>query len=126
MKTPLNTLLLTALLAMPSYAATYEISPTTPHEEFCYARAMIGLDSVINARLGVPAEHALYLAVLNRAPTTSHATTTYSKSLLNTIWDAYFWRETPHSYAIKVFYRCATEQVALRGDRKDWIVSENY
>lgn len=121
MKTLLNTLLLTVLLAMPSYATTYEINPATPNEEFCYARAMIGLDSVINARLGVPAEHALYLAILNRTSATSTATTVYSKSMLNTIWDAYFWQETPHSYAIKVFYRCATEQTTPRSTKDDWI-----
>jgi len=122
MKTPCNMLLFTALLTIPSYAAPYEINLSNQHEEFCYARAMIGLDSVINSRLGVPAEHALYLAVLNHSP----ATTIYSKSLLKTIWDAYFWQETPHSYAIKVFYRCATEQTTPRSAKKDWLIAENY
>lgn len=125
MKRQVDTLRLTALLAMPIAVAAYEITPANTHEELCYGRAMIGFDSVINSRLGVPAEHALNLAVLNRSEATP-AGAIYSKAMLNTIWDAYFWQESPHSYALKVFYRCATEQTTLRSARNDWIISENY
>jgi hypothetical protein len=126
MKTPIKALFPTILLVLTTSAAAFDFSPASHHEEHCYAQAMIGLDSVINARLGVPAEHALYLAVLNRSAAAAPTITVYSRSMLNTIWDAYFWQETPHSYAIKVFYRCATEQTAPRGIRNDWIIAENY
>jgi hypothetical protein len=124
MKTQVNTLLLTAILTIPAYAVAYELTPANSHESLCYGRAMIGYDSVINARLGVPAEHALNLALLGRPPTT--AGTVYSKAMLTTIWDAYLWQETPHSYALKVFYRCAAEQTTLHSARNDWIITENY
>ena len=121
MDTQLNTLLLAASLTIPAYAAAFDTAPSTnPHEELCYGRAMIGYDSVINSRLGVPAEHALYLAQLNHTTTE----TIYSKALLNTIWDAYLWKDTPHAYALKVFYRCATEDTTLRSAKSDWIVTD--
>lgn len=115
---------LLSLLVTPFVAAAYESIPVNTHEQLCYGRAMIGFDSVINSRLGVPAEHALHLAVLRHAAPTQEGTV-YSKALLNTIWDAYFWQETPHSYALKVFYRCATEQTTLRSARNDWLISED-
>lgn len=125
MKTQINTLLLTVLLVMSAHTSAYELTPANSHEELCYGRAMIGFDSVINSRLGVPAEHALNLALVSRSAT-APKDTIYSKAMLNTIWDAYFWQETPHSYALKVFYRCATEQVTLRNARSDWIIAEGY
>ncbi|KPJ92130.1 MAG: hypothetical protein AMJ53_09995 [Gammaproteobacteria bacterium SG8_11] len=77
----------------------------TTEQQMCFSMAMVGMDSVINARLGVPAEHALELA---SQPVTANAET-YDNNLLNVILEAYLWRETPHSYAIKVFYGCAVE-----------------
>ncbi len=123
MKTQVDTLLLTVFLTLPCYALAYELSLADPHEEHCYGRSMIGYDSVINSRLSVPAEHALNLAALSRSPTTG---TVYSKAMLNTIWNAYFWQDTPHSYALKVFYRCATEQTTLRSAKNDWLFAESY
>lgn len=125
MKTCINRLLVTLFLTLPAYGTAYEQTPATPHETLCYGRAMIGFDSVINSRLGVPAEHALNLAAMTRSPAMSNGVV-YSKAMLNTIWDAYFWQETPHSYALKVFYRCATEQTTLRSASNDWLVTEGY
>ena len=86
---------------------------------------MIDLDSVINSRLGVPAEHALHLAAMTHTPTTLTGPV-YSKAILNTVWDAYFWQESPHNYALKVFYRCATEQNTLRSAKSDWLITEEH
>lgn len=117
--------LLATAMVIPAYGSAHEFSPVNAPEELCYGRAMIGFDSVINSRLGVPAEHALNLARL-KTPSPQEGSTIYSKALLNTIWDAYLWQDTPHSYALKVFYRCATEQPVLRNAMSDWIVAEGY
>lgn len=124
MKTPANAMLLVLTLTVPALSTAYEMTPNSS-EELCYGRAMIGYDSVINSRLGVPAEHALHLAVLKGAAQHGEGAI-YSRALLNTIWDAYSWEESPHSYALKVFYRCATEQTTLRCAKNDWLIAENY
>jgi len=76
----------------------------------CYGFAMVGMDSVINSRLGVPPEHALDLA--------KHIHVSkgeiYSTTMLNNILDAYLWDDSPHSYAISVFYKCAQAGNAIR------------
>ncbi len=74
-------------------------------EQQCFAMAMVGYDSVINSRLGVPAEHALDLASIKKVAHSN--STSYSPFLLKTILDAYLWPESPHTYAVKVMYRCA-------------------
>jgi hypothetical protein len=92
------------VLPLPVFAFENLTSALTAEQQMCFSMAMVGMDSVINARLGVPAEHALELAsrpVNNSEP--------YDTELLNVILNAYLWRETPHSYAIKVFYGCAVE-----------------
>lgn len=120
MKTFLNNMFLLGLLVLPVASLAFEALPTNDEEYRCYSRAMIGLDSVINSRLGVPAEHALDLAILDpRAISTSQRT--YSKALLKTILNAYLWQESPHSYAIKVFYRCAQDETELKSAQNDWI-----
>lgn len=78
----------------------------------CYGFAMVGMDSVINSRLGVPAEHALELAKLTRVSSSDE--TTYSMDLLSNILNAYIWEGSPHSYAINMFYQCAQNQRPLR------------
>ena len=75
-------------------------------QEQCFAMAMVGMDSVINARLGVRPEDVLDLASLAHNKTV--ADTRYDNHLLNVILDAYLWSETPHSYAVSVFFKCAT------------------
>ena len=89
----------------PAHAFENLSSALNTEQQMCFSMAMVGMDSVINARLGVPAEHALELASLP-VSTNSQA---FDTNLLNVILDAYLWRETPHSYAIKVFYGCAVE-----------------
>jgi len=87
----------------------------------CFSEAMVGMDSVINARLGVPAEHALDLAereatmdeVLSGVPT-------FDEPLLSTILTAYLWEGSPHGYAIKVFYECAASKT-LMVERSDFL-----
>ena len=89
----------------PAHAFENLSTALTAEQQMCFSMAMVGMDSVINSRLGVPAEHALELAsqpvVNNSEP--------YDTDILNIILNAYLWRETPHSYAIKVFYGCAAE-----------------
>ncbi len=94
-------------LLLSTATQAYEIPlEGTVGQELCYSYAMIGFDSVINSRLGVPAEHALDLS---RNPATrNYETSTYNTGMLKTILGAYLWDNTPHSYAIKVFFDCAT------------------
>ena len=74
----------------------------------CFSRAMVGMDSVINARLGVPAEHALALSA--RGENSEKHAAVFDEPLLATILSAYLWKDSAHSYAIKVFYDCAAFQ----------------
>jgi hypothetical protein len=105
-------LALAAALALPvAPADAFEFVEVEDGVRECYGRAMIGLDSVINARLGVPAEHALALA--RRSAATPVADAVYRDDVLIVIWDAYLWQHSPHSYAINVFYRCAREHDAI-------------
>ena len=83
-------------------------SLTTP-EQTCYGVSMVGYDSVINSRLGVPAEHALELAYVN-----VEDQSTYQPFLLKVILDAYLWYETPHAYAVKVMFSCAVNATRLQ------------
>jgi hypothetical protein len=94
-------------VAIPFPATAFEnlSSALNAEQQACFSMAMVGMDSVINARLGVPAEHALDLASL---PVSSNSEP-YDIHLLRVILDAYLWQDTPHSYAIKVFYACAVE-----------------
>jgi len=123
MKTLVNSLISLSLLANPLASIAFEAVPTNDKEYLCYSQAMIGYDSVINSRLGVPAEHALDLAVLGNKRVSS-TQKVYSGALLKTILDAYLWSEDPHSYAIKVFYRCAQEDTKLKSAQNDWITTD--
>ena len=78
----------------------------------CYGFAMVGMDSVINSRIGVPAEHALELAKLTKVG--AGFSKAYSRDMLENILNAYLWDGTPHSYAINVFFQCAQNQNPLR------------
>lgn len=84
----------------------------------CFSRAMIGMDSVINSRVGVPAEHALALSVQDVTNSTREAV--FDEPLLKMILSAYLWEESPHSYAIKVFYECAASAPRVAG-RSDFL-----
>lgn len=85
----MNALILAVALSSSHYMSTENFSPV---ELVCYQHAMIGYDSVINSRVGVPAEHAITL--------------TPDTELRNVIWNAYLWKASPHEYAIKTFSNC--------------------
>lgn len=118
----LNNTLIFLVLLLPAMATAFEALPTNDDEYLCYSRAMIGYDSVINSRLGVPAEHALDLAVLNHV-SVEPGQKVYSGALLRTILDAYLWQESPHSYAVKTFYQCAQDDLKLKSARSDRITT---
>jgi len=84
--------------------------------QHCFSRAMVGMDSVINSRLGVPAEHALALSVREGVSGSQEAV--FDEPLLAMILTAYLWEDSPHRYAIKIFYDCAASspRVAERSD----------
>lgn len=86
-------MMVTVLLMVAMSGHTYMSTENfTPIERECYKNAMIGYDSVINSRVGVPAEHAIDL--------------TQSTIERNVIWNAYLWKASPHEYAIKTFSSC--------------------
>ncbi len=97
-----------------SYEAIYTVGT---NEQQCYAKAMIGFDSVINSRLGVVPEHALELALENGA--SDEGERVYSKEILKTVLNAYLWQNSPHSYAIDIFYSCAAERGHLTSATND-------
>ncbi|WP_455222804.1 hypothetical protein [Kaarinaea lacus] len=104
-----NYIVLTSAIALPGYAGAYEYSAFGSDQDDCFAKAMIGMDSVINSRLGVPAEHALDLTVLQPQPTGAD-NQTFDNDTLNVILSAYLWEESPHGYAVRVFYKCAQQK----------------
>ena len=109
---------LTASLAgLPGYASAYEYNAFGGDQADCFAKAMIGMDSVINSRLGVPPEHALDLTVEPRLTTSDVAQ--YDSNTLNVILDAYLWEDTPHTYAVRVFFNCAQQQAYKQQARAD-------
>ena len=73
----------------------------------CFSQAMVGMDSVINSRLGVPPEHALDLTL--QTSSNAHVEPLFDQPLLKVILTAYLWDGSPHGYAIKVFYDCASK-----------------
>lgn len=108
-------------------AATFSGGTFTGPMQMCFSRAMVGMDSVINSRLGVPPEHVLALAA--RLPQTagikestdeSFAGQRFDEPMLTMMLAAYLWQGSPHSYAIKVFYECAAEPPVMAG-RSDFL-----
>jgi hypothetical protein len=109
LKNPLFFAVFAVLLPSPAVAFENLSSSLTVEQQACFSLAMVGMDSVINSRLGVPPEHALELS--SRPQSVNVNSEPYDSHLLNVILEAYLWEETPHSYAIKVFYRCAQESL---------------
>lgn len=85
-------------------AHAYESYGLSSDQQQCFSYAMIGMDSVINSRLGLPPEHALEIA---RLVNVRNMDVTFDNAILNVMLSAYLWQTSPHSYAIKVFYDCA-------------------
>jgi len=76
-------------------------------QQQCYSRAMVGLDSVINSRIGVPIEEAMEIT---RKLGNHSISEQFDKSYLLAVLHAYMWNDSPHTYAIKVFSECTVEQ----------------
>ena len=108
MTTVLKSLPLCATLVYAGPAAGYDNFAVDEGMRECYGKAMIGYDTVINARLGLLPEHALALARPSDAPPLDHRS--YRDDTLIVMWGAYLWDGSPHNYALSVFYRCAREQ----------------
>ena len=70
----------------------------------CHAHAMIGFDSVINSRLGVPAELALEVTRINHDISIDERD--YMLELLTTMMTAYLWQDTPGDFYVEVFNQC--------------------
>lgn len=87
-------------------AGTFAVS-SMPEEDIypaCHAHAMIGFDTVINSRLGIPAEQVLGLARIDHNH--SAVEKEYMLALLITIMSAYLWQDTPGDYYVEVFNQC--------------------
>lgn len=76
----------------------------TQTEMFCYSKAMIGFDYVINARKGNLPENALFILDNHLPQSPSHPLN--KTSLLITIMGAYLWKGSPHTYAIRTYTDC--------------------
>jgi len=94
--------------AAPATADLTGSTQLTQAQQQCYGMAMIGMDSVINSRLGVPPEHAVELTRVSG----SGADAQYDYPMLNVMLAAYLWKGTPHAYAMNVFYNCAQDNVS--------------
>ena len=115
MKLIMHVVLALLLFSLPGLAAAYNSFGSEQSD--CFAKAMVGMDSVINSRLGVPPEHALDLTV---EPTKIGSTSAeYDSHTLNIILAAYLWEDTPHTYAVKVFFNCAQRMAYSRQAKAD-------
>jgi len=94
-----------SVFLLPIPASSYEYPVYGASQQACFSSAMVGMDSVINARLDVPPEHALDLSRVSQSSTNKEST--YDSHILNIVLNAYLWKESPHNYAVKVFYDCA-------------------
>jgi len=92
-----------------------QLIPVDASGQRCFSAAMIGMDSVINSRLGVLPERGVELAKRRALVGDDNDDATFSTDLLRTIFNAYMWDGSPHSYAVTVFYQCAQKQSAVQG-----------
>lgn len=104
----ISLVVMAATLFFSSQLFAFDNPPVEEGAQLCYGYAMVGYDSVINSRLGVPAEYTLGLAIEN--PGAIAAQADYSIYVLRVALDAYLWRGSPHDYAVQVFYSCARSQ----------------
>ena len=99
-------------------AVAFDSAPLEKDAQICYGYAMVGFDSVINSRLGVPAEYALGLAMKN--PVKEAVADRYYVNVLKVALNAYSWTGNPHDYAVQVFYNCAKVQGNFLDANLDW------
>ena len=100
----------TTAQAFDSSTVDAEVPMFSGHMQTCFSHAMVGMDSVINARLGVLPEHVVALAA-----STASATPSFDEPVLALMLAAYLWQGSPHSYAIHVFYECARGTPVMAG-----------
>lgn len=104
--------LLCLLLSFPLYAEknhgghNMNISNLSKVEQLCYAQAMIGFDSVVNARQTPPVqpEHALEIVKGHEIFPKDHPMDW--TTLLTVIYGAYLTKSTAHGYAVNTFSIC--------------------
>jgi len=104
-------------------ASAFTNPPLEKDAQICYGYAMVGYDSVINSRLGVPAEYALGLAMKTPVKENSAQDSIddrYSVNVLKIALNAYIWPGNPHDYAVQVMYRCASAQGNFLDANLDW------
>lgn len=100
-----STVLIVLVVCYTSLASAADHPLFSSTQQQCYAMAMMGKDSVINARLGVPPEHVLELTrVSNNA---RDAEVQFDNATLDVMLAAYLWEGTPQSYATSVYHDCA-------------------
>jgi len=103
----LGTSIFLASIAVGAIADTEGHYGLSDDQQQCYSRAMVGLDSVINSRIGVPIEEAMEITrKKGRVPIGDQ----FDKSYLLAVLHAYMWSGSPHTYAIKVFSDCTVER----------------
>ena len=94
----------------PHSTQQYSTQPNSTQQQ-CYAMAMLGKDTVINARLGLPPEHALRLTRESghggSSPNDKDNNETFDNTALNVMLAAYLWSGTPQAYAASVYRDCA-------------------
>jgi len=111
-------IVMTTVLCANAANAFADAPPLEKDAQLCYGYAMVGYDSVINSRLGVPAEYALGLA--QKSPLKKSNDVRYSINVLKIALNAYMWPGSPHDYAVQVMYRCAKAQGNFLDANLDW------
>lgn len=104
-------LLLAAAISGP---AGYGLDTAAQHSAQlaqCYGLAMVGMDSVINSRLGIYPDRVLHLAATDprseiASPDEIASAAPYSTRLLKIIFEAYLWQGEPNEYASRVLDNC--------------------
>lgn len=71
----------------------------------CYARSMIGFDSVVNSRVGLNPENSIHITQ-NTFPN-NHPLNKIE--LLTIIMNAYLWTDSPHTYSVITFSNCISK-----------------
>lgn len=99
------------LLFCMGYTATVSANSqanVNSRSQQCYAMAMLGKDTVINARLGLPPEHALELTKLTSSSKTEQNKNEvkFDNTALDIMLAAYLWHGTPQGYAASVLRDC--------------------
>lgn len=109
----MNRLFMTVMLLVSTgytavVSANTQTTNSTATAQQCYAMAMLGKDTVINARLGLPPEHALKLTRLSSSENTQHDkdVAKFDFTALDIMLAAYLWNGTPQSYAASVMRDC--------------------